>query len=107
MVCNRQPLRSGVRCARRQCPEENFMLNKTLWRSACIALAGVSLMAGVAHANPDTGSLSVQKTEFGQLKDGTTIYNYELTNRNGMSVDIINYGGTVRSIVVPDKNGNL
>lgn len=83
------------------------MLNKSLWRGACIALMGVSLMAGVAYAKPVTKALSVHKTEFGQLDDGTTIYNYELTNDNGMSVDIINYGGTVRSIVVPDKNGNF
>src|SRR5699024_99318 len=83
------------------------MLDKSLWRGACIALTGVSLMAGVAYAKPATNALSVHKTQFGQLDDGTAIYNYELTNKNGMSVDIINYGGTVRSIVVPDKTGEF
>ncbi len=32
---------------------------------------------------------------------------YTLTNRNGMEVKIINFGGTVVSLKVPDRNGKL
>ncbi len=34
------------------------------------------------------------------------VIQYTLTNPNGMLVKILNYGGTVTNIMVPDKNGN-
>src|SRR5574343_147465 len=36
-----------------------------------------------------------------------SITQYTLTNGNGVSVSIINYGGTVTNIMVPDKNGTM
>ncbi|WP_420319756.1 aldose epimerase family protein [Flagellimonas sp.] len=45
------------------------------------------------------------KTPFGTTKDGKKITHYKLTNQSGMSVDIINYGGIISSMEVPDKNG--
>ena len=35
------------------------------------------------------------------------IFSYELVNNNGASSDITNYGATVTSIKVPDRNGRL
>ena len=32
---------------------------------------------------------------------------YTLTNKNGMIVKILNYGGTVTDIITPDKNGKM
>lgn len=39
--------------------------------------------------------------------DGKKVYQYTLTNKNGMTVKILNYGGIVTHIFVPDKNGEL
>lgn len=49
--------------------------------------------------------MNIQKTRFGQLKDGTEIYAYTLNNPTGMTVKIISYGGAIVELKVPDKNG--
>ena len=42
---------------------------------------------------------------FGKLSDGRTAGLYILKNANGMEVSITDYGATIVSLVVPDKNG--
>jgi len=42
---------------------------------------------------------------FGEV-EGQTITKYTIINPAGMQVSIINYGGTVTELVVPDKGGN-
>ena len=49
----------------------------------------------------------VKKELFGTLQNGENIYSYTLTNNNGMSATIINYGATVVNLHVPDKNGKI
>lgn len=39
------------------------------------------------------------------MPDGREVISYRLENDNGMSVELMNYGGTVTSLKVPDKNG--
>lgn len=51
--------------------------------------------------------LSIEKQLYGKMEDGTVIDQYSLTNVNRVKVNIINYGGIITSILVPDKNGNL
>ena len=57
---------------------------------------------------PDVGlpytKFSVAEDGYGEV-DGEKITQYTLTNPSGMIVKIINYGGTVTDIIVPDKNG--
>lgn len=36
-----------------------------------------------------------------------SVFQFTLTNKNGMAVKILNYGGTVTDILTPDKNGKL
>ena len=47
----------------------------------------------------------IEKKAFGTLADGTETTLYTLTNTNGVSVSITNYGGRITSIKVPDKKG--
>ena len=49
----------------------------------------------------------VKKELFGTLQNGENIYSYTLTNKNGMSATIINYGATVVKLKVPDKNSKI
>ena len=49
----------------------------------------------------------IEKHEFGKLADGTAIALYTLTNRNGLEVQISNYGGAVVSIKTPDRTGRM
>lgn len=50
---------------------------------------------------------AVQRQNFGRSNDGRQIDLYTLSNSRGMQVSITNYGGTIVSIKVPDKNGDL
>jgi aldose 1-epimerase len=53
-----------------------------------------------------TGKISVSEKEFGVF-EGKKVTEYTLTNANGMQVGIINYGGTITKLIVPDKKGEL
>ncbi len=50
---------------------------------------------------------SVAHAPFGKLPDGTSIEQYTLKNASGAEVRVINYGGIVTAIKVPDRNGKL
>src|SRR5688572_12963474 len=47
---------------------------------------------------------SITEGSYGEV-EGQKITQYTLTNSSGMIVKIINYGGTITDIIVPDKNG--
>jgi len=88
---------------------------------AAIALAGGGAFAATAtsaaaagtkttHTSAHHGQLSVTKQLFGNAVEPytgkpTDVFRYTLTNANGMSVQILTYGGIVQTINVPDKHG--
>lgn len=49
---------------------------------------------------------SVTQQKYGNT-DGKEIIQYTLTNKAGMVVKIINYGGTITNVMVPDSVGNF
>jgi aldose 1-epimerase len=49
----------------------------------------------------------INKKEFGQIADGSRIHLYILTNQNGVEAGISNYGATLVSLHVPDRNGRF
>src|SRR3984893_2071152 len=49
----------------------------------------------------------MQKQSFGKTEDGQQTDLYILTNKNGMETAITNYGGTVVTLKVPDRNGKI
>jgi aldose 1-epimerase len=50
----------------------------------------------------------VEQTKFGMMPDGkTVITSYTLSNRNGLKTKIIDYGGIVTELHVPDKDGKF
>ncbi len=51
--------------------------------------------------------MSVQVKEFGKTADGRTVNRYRITNKNGAYVDVLDYGCTLQTICIPDKDGNL
>ena len=50
--------------------------------------------------------MSIERFDFGTMPDGSPVYEYELENRAGTRVSILNLGATLRSIVMKDKNGD-
>ena len=50
---------------------------------------------------------SVSRSPFGVLPSGDSVEQYTLTNRHGMSVQVITYGGIITAIRVPDRDRTL
>ncbi len=70
-----------------------------------IALISTSCSPGDVETEP-ASSRSVEVSEYGTL-DGQPVQLFTLTNATGASVGIIEYGGIVVSLNVPDRDGNL
>jgi aldose 1-epimerase len=49
----------------------------------------------------------MKPSTFGVLADGREVLEYTIANSAGMSARIINYGATIRSLSVPDRDGNI
>ena len=79
---------------------------------AAALLAVVMTAAGCQSNNEDKSekaggkhSGTIQRSNFGQTKDGQQVELFTLTNKNGLVAKITNYGGIVTELHVPDKNG--
>ena len=49
--------------------------------------------------------MNINRKAYGKMSDGTPVDLYTLTNNGGMEVRITTYGGTVVSLLVPDRDG--
>lgn len=48
----------------------------------------------------------ISKKPFGTMPDGTQVFRWTLTNENGLQAEFLDYGATLRSLIVPDQKGN-
>lgn len=48
--------------------------------------------------------MNIEKRLFGRFWN-TPVHSFVLTNKNGMEVEVLEYGATIRRLVVPGKNG--
>ena len=51
--------------------------------------------------------MTMEKTVFGTMKDGTKIYLYSMENSKGMKAQVMNYGAILVRLYVPDKTGKI
>jgi aldose 1-epimerase len=51
--------------------------------------------------------MNLTSKPFGETPDGTPVTLYTLSNDHGLEVSIINYGGAITSIKVPDRDGSI
>ena len=49
--------------------------------------------------------VKIYEERFGATKSGKTVTRYTMENAAGMAVRILDYGCTIQSILVPDKEG--
>jgi aldose 1-epimerase len=70
-----------------------------------LIVIGTACMNETKEKKQDKHNMNIAKEKFGMV-DSTEVDLYTLTNSNGMTVKITNYGGIVTSILVPDKNGD-
>ncbi|SER88084.1 aldose 1-epimerase [Streptomyces sp. yr375] len=59
---------------------------------------------GIADAEAASGGSRPVKTLFGELADGTKIYNWALEN-GGTRLKVLSWGGIVQSLEIPDRHG--
>ena len=50
---------------------------------------------------------SVEQEQYAVTKDGFSVVRYTLVNENGAKIRILNYGGIVSELWMPDRNGEL
>jgi aldose 1-epimerase len=58
------------------------------------------------NTEPKMGtSFMIAKNIFGKMPDGQIVNRFTVVNKNGVTMQVINYGGIITSIKTPDKNG--
>jgi aldose 1-epimerase len=83
---------------------------KKITRFLMLASAGLgaACIVGCAPMPIPTNTIgSISQAPFGGIPDGPPVTIYTLRNDKGMEVRILNYGGIVQSLKVPDKNGKF
>lgn len=69
-------------------------------------MIATTLLGGCAEQDATT-SPGVEQDAFGVTPAGDSAEVYTLTNENGMSMRVTNYGGVILSLQVPDREGTL
>ena len=72
-----------------------------------LLMTWLAISSGLAEASPSAGKHAIKKQVFGKMPDGNSVDVYTLTNSHGMEARIMNFGGIVLSLRVPDRNGKL
>jgi aldose 1-epimerase len=83
----------------------------TVFRVALLVLVAALIFAPAAlakskhkHRGHPGGGLSITKEPFGSV-NGTAVDRYTLSNKRGMTVSVITFGGIIQSLEVPDRRG--
>jgi aldose 1-epimerase len=71
----------------------------------CIAI--LSFLSNEACQTNRKAPSPMKTIVFGTLPDGREVHQYTLENRSGFSAQIIDYGATLRSLTVADRNGKM
>lgn len=59
------------------------------------------------NVDGEAAMTSVTSEEFGKTQEGETVVAYTLKNANGLTAKILNFGGVLYEMNVPDKDGNF
>ena len=51
--------------------------------------------------------MPIKTTEFGRMPDGTAVASHTLSNKHGVTAEILSLGGILRSLRVPDRDGRF
>ena len=59
------------------------------------------------NKNSPKKAMTVARKSFGKMPDGKKVSIFVLTNANKMQVSLLDYGATVKEIIVPNRDGKL
>ena len=68
-----------------------------------LAALAAWFMAAISGASAEP----VTQAIFGHMPDGRPVHIFTLTNRNGLTAQVMEYGGALVSLKTPDRNGKL
>jgi len=97
-------------------PAEEAVPAKTEEAAPAAAEVAVAKAAEAAPAVEEAAQPEVKEeamkasfavAEFGKTKEGETVQVFTLTNANGVNAKILDFGGVLYEMNVPDKDGNL
>jgi len=77
---------------------------------ATVALVLMGLCAGCGMTccgSGKGGAMTINRESFGRTPDGQDVWLFTLTNANGMTVKVTNYGGIITHLFVPDRRGEM
>jgi len=78
--------------------------------SIILSIAIAVIFSGCQHnkspQNTTESKMKIKKEDWGKA-DNKNVYLFTLTNANGISIKVSNYGGIITSILTPDKNGDM
>ena len=85
-----------------------LVVKKNIGAISIIGLVILMICFSGESSKQNTGDsrLFIDREKFGQTNEGVSVDLFTLTNDNGLTVKITNYGGIVTSMLVPDKMGN-
>jgi len=83
------------------------MINRIITFGIALAICFSSCKPIAEKEQTEQKVNTVNKEIYGKTADGQEVYLYVLENKNGMIVKISNYGGTVTSVLFPDKSGKI
>jgi aldose 1-epimerase len=82
-------------------------MEQTPMRPLLICIAVFCLFWVTACQTTGKNQSPIAKSVFGKLDDGREVFLYTLANGNGVIAQIINYGATLVSLRVPDRDGKI
>jgi len=78
--------------------------------SIILSIAIAVTFSGCQHnkspQNTTESKMRIKKEDWGKA-DNKNVYLFTITNVNGISIKVSNYGGIITSILTPDKNGDM
>jgi len=82
------------------------MARKVIW-AGLLTVTLLYLYGCNAPTTKEKCKMSITKEAFGTMPDGKKVDLYTLTNANGLTAKITNYGGIITSLQTPDRNGKF
>ncbi|MDO4575905.1 MAG: hypothetical protein Q4D98_11905 [Planctomycetia bacterium] len=70
-------------------------------------MTSLAFLTAMATNTLTANDAAVDVTPWGSLPDGQEVFRYTMTNENGFSVTITNFGARIVNLMVPDKDGNV
>lgn len=68
-------------------------------------MKALALLLLVTALTPSAQAQGVTQREYGTLPDGREVHEFTLDNGKGMQVNLLDFGGIVTRVLVPDLNG--